>query len=529
MGAGSVAGDGTASWRPLPFDPHRWTLLARVLMLGTAFMTLLVLGALSVLQAQSQVSRVEDTLAGRLLPSVEAARQLSTSLVDQETGLRGFTLTQDEAFLAPYERGLAQQAAASGRVRAQLEAYPPSLAELDAVEQAAAQWRRAAAEPELALARQGSQPDGELARTGKARFDAVRDRLDDLQAGVTALVGASETQRRDYQSSFTTRLLTLLGLLAVLGLSLVVLLYRWAVQPVVRLRQLLRDVADGQSDRRVVVDGPPEVREIAGDADRMRVALVQQVRQAQRSREALEQQGPVVLALGALLATRDAELPPGFAAELTHVPAEGVLAGDVATVRTLPDGRVALLVLDVAGHGPRAGLLAVRLRDTVMSALGCTAEPDVAIARAAELFDDASDGTDEAGESFATCLLVVLRPSGGAITYVNAGHPPAFLIGPDRTVAELAPTGPLVSSLGGPWRNGYAQVPHGGTLLAYTDGLTEARDAAGEQFGEPRLLETALGAPNGARAVVDACVRAARVFSPTAPVDDLTCLALTRD
>lgn len=520
-----VAGGGASS-RPALLHPHRWTLLARVLLLGATFMTLLVLGAVSVLQAQDQVSRVEDALGDRLLPSVQAARQLSTSLVDQEAALRAFSLTRDEAFLVTYEKRLAEQGASTAALRGNLAGSRESSARLDAVQQAEAVWRREAVEPELERARAGEGPDVELARADTARFDVVRDRLDDLQAGATELVGASEERRLAYQGSFTTRLLTVFGLLGALGLVLVVLLYRWAVQPVERLRQVLRDVAGGQSERPVVVDGPPEVREIAADAERMRVALVQQVRQAQRSREALEQRGPVVLALGALLATSEAELPPGFAAELTHVPAEGVLAGDIATVRTLPDGRVALLVLDVAGHGARAGLLAVRLRDTVMSALGCTTEPDVAIARAAELFDD---GADDAGEAFATCLLVVLRPSGGAIVYVNAGHPPALLVGPGGSVSELAPTGPLVSSLGGPWRNGYARVPHGGTLLLYTDGLTEARDAAGEQFGEQRLLETALATPGGARAVVDACVRAARVFSPTAPVDDLTCLALTRD
>ncbi len=513
--------------RRLLLDVHRWTLVTRVLLLGTAFMTLLVLGAISVLQAQSQVARVEDTLRARLLPAVEAGRQLTTAVVDQETGLRGFVLTRDDSFLVPYDQGQAEQQAATTALRELLSGRPGPLRELDGVQQAVDAWRRDVAATDLARASKGLPPDAAVTRADKERFDSVRDRLEELQAGTTSLVSAAEQQRLRYQGSFTARLLVLLAALGVLGLALVVLLYRWAVRPVVRLRQLLRSVAGGQTEQPIMVDGPPEVREIAADADLMRVSLLEQVRVAQRSRESLEQHGPVVLALASLLATHDVTLPTGFAAELTHVPAEGSLAGDVATVRTLPDGRVALLVLDVSGHGAWAGLLAVRLRDTLMSALGCTAEPDVAIARAAELFED---GPDTAfGEAFATCLLVVLRPSGGAITYVNAGHPPAFLMGPDGTAQELASTGPLISSLGGPWSNGHARVQRGGALLAYTDGLTEARDAGGQQFGEQRLLETALTAQGRPRAMVDACVAAARAFSPSAPQDDLTCLALTRD
>jgi serine phosphatase RsbU (regulator of sigma subunit) len=131
---------------------------------------------------------------------------------------------------------------------------------------------------------------------------------------------------------------------------------------------------------------------------------------------------------------------------------------------------------------------------------------------------------------FATAFLAALTPMTGEFDYVNAGHVPALVIAPDGTVEELPPTGPVLGAV-----PDQAFTAKGGTLerghsiFAFTDGLVEARNPAGEAFGDGRLRD-ALGAhntsaPNLVRGVVD---ELAAFIGQAEPHDDVTLLAATR-
>src|SRR5262249_12397416 len=96
------------------------------------------------------VARVE--LTDRLSPAAITASDLTTAMVDQETGVRGFELGGDKAFLAPYESGRRNAATALARLRgySQLSGVSQLKPEIDAVSKAALDWQEGYAEPTIA-------------------------------------------------------------------------------------------------------------------------------------------------------------------------------------------------------------------------------------------------------------------------------------------------------------------------------------------------------------------------------------------
>jgi sigma-B regulation protein RsbU (phosphoserine phosphatase) len=87
-----------------------------------------------------------------------------------------------------------------------------------------------------------------------------------------------------------------------------------------------------------------------------------------------------------------------------------------------------------------------------------------------------------------TLLVARLNLANGELTYCNAGHPPALLIGNSR-VQELSLGGPVLGSISqAAFVNGTATVRTGDTLLAYSDGIVEARNRSGVEFGAAGLL-----------------------------------------
>ena len=131
---------------------------------------------------------------------------------------------------------------------------------------------------------------------------------------------------------------------------------------------------------------------------------------------------------------------------------------------------------------------------------------------------------------FATAFLGALAPRTGHFDYVNAGHEPAIVIAPDGTTRELRPTGPALGLLpDAVFGAGEAGLERGHCVFAFTDGLVEARNAAGEAFG-PERLRSALRANHGSASdLARGVLEALHAFSGQAePHDDVTLLAATR-
>jgi sigma-B regulation protein RsbU (phosphoserine phosphatase) len=91
-------------------------------------------------------------------------------------------------------------------------------------------------------------------------------------------------------------------------------------------------------------------------------------------------------------------------------------------------------------------------------------------------------------DRFITFFLLLLEPSTGEVEYTNAGHNPGILLHTDGTMEELGSHGlPLALFPGKPYGSSKLTLAPGDLLCLYTDGVTEANNPAGEEFGMPKL------------------------------------------
>ena len=131
---------------------------------------------------------------------------------------------------------------------------------------------------------------------------------------------------------------------------------------------------------------------------------------------------------------------------------------------------------------------------------------------------------------FATVFLAALDPSDGQLDYVNAGHEPAIIVAPDGATRELRPTGPALGLMPEVvFGAGQATLERGQSLIAFTDGLVEARSPAGAAFGGERLRDALRSHSASASTLVRGVLEALHAFTGQAePHDDVTLLAATR-
>ena len=199
------------------------------------------------------------------------------------------------------------------------------------------------------------------------------------------------------------------------------------------------------------------------------------------------------------------------------------VSGDFYDLLPLGDA-LGVVVADVADKGMPAALFMAVTRSLLRAATSGGRSPAQTIAdtnRLAAL--DAADGM------FVTLWYGVLQPD-GEVRYVNAGHNPPIVVRADGRVERLPRTGILVG-----WdadaRFGEAAVAlaPGDLLVAFTDGVTEARDPSGREFGEGRLLDIVTAHRNADAPEVLAAVRTALdAFVADAPTHDDCTLVVAR-
>jgi serine phosphatase RsbU (regulator of sigma subunit) len=132
---------------------------------------------------------------------------------------------------------------------------------------------------------------------------------------------------------------------------------------------------------------------------------------------------------------------------------------------------------------------------------------------------------------FATVFFAVLDPASGAIEYVNAGHELPAILGADGAVrARLAPTGPAVGLMPElPFGVARECVGRGETLVAYTDGVVDARNSRDESYGEERLMALLADGGASAQGLIEGVDAALGSFmADAAQFDDIAMLVARR-
>ena len=214
---------------------------------------------------------------------------------------------------------------------------------------------------------------------------------------------------------------------------------------------------------------------------------------------------------------------PGFAFAHSYRTANEV-GGDYYDVRVMADGRVAVVIGDASGHGMAAGLLMA----TAHAALNLAVEIDPRPELVATLVNRVLCRTGDR-HAFMSLFFAVLDPATGALDYVCAGHPFPLHRRPSGASTELGTGGlPLGIRESVELVTGSARLEPGDTLLLYSDGLPEAIDRAGREFGFERLrtLLTPGGEPAALHARVVAALEAHLAGEP--PQDDVSVLVVHR-
>ncbi len=211
----------------------------------------------------------------------------------------------------------------------------------------------------------------------------------------------------------------------------------------------------------------------------------------------------------------------GFEVAATSVPCRAI-GGDFFDYFHLPRGGFAFVLGDVAGKGPPAALLASLLQGIFTANALRDGTPAGLLSQANEAL------VRRAIEArFATAVYAVLDRR-GRLTYSNAGHNPPFLVGKSG-VRRLECGGMVVGAFERAiFDEETYQLEPGDVLVAYSDGLTEARDASGEEFGEERLLSCVqANCTRSPAELVECLLSTVHQFSTGTPQgDDLTMLVL---
>jgi sigma-B regulation protein RsbU (phosphoserine phosphatase) len=222
-----------------------------------------------------------------------------------------------------------------------------------------------------------------------------------------------------------------------------------------------------------------------------------------------------------------AEMPqiPGWEFTAQWRPAREV-AGDYYDFIGFP-GALGLVIADVTDKGLPAALFMVFTRSVVRNSLTRAGSPAQGITHANEVI--CSESTNGL---FVTLVYAWLDPSSGELTYVNAGHnPPLYYRAGGDQLSLLHNTGiPLGVEESSIYTQQTISLEPGDFVLFYTDGVTDAIDAAQQEYGMERLEQAVLDArrlPAGEMlASLEGDIR--RFTGPAAPFDDITILLVKR-
>lgn len=265
-----------------------YSLRALVYGLVATLVLLVVVIGLATLVGRLEVTAAEGELEDRKLPANSAVARMSTAYVDQEAGQRGFLLTGEEQFLAPYTSGQRTAVRQERRLRGLLSDDARSLALLTDVVDAGNRWRAQTVEPAIA-ARRAADSSAATMEPERARrlFADVRDALARLTARTDDLTQheldrISAAQRRANVISGVG-----LALALVAAVAAVPLLGPLVIGPLERLLRQVQSVAGGAYERPIAGEGPAEFVAMGAAVETMRTSMVTRSEELADAREDL--------------------------------------------------------------------------------------------------------------------------------------------------------------------------------------------------------------------------------------------------
>jgi len=207
--------------------------------------------------------------------------------------------------------------------------------------------------------------------------------------------------------------------------------------------------------------------------------------------------------------------------------AEGRTGGDIIDVFHYDNDQVSIGIADIAGKGTRAAALAALIKYGLRAyaSSGMVAENVIRGLNRLYLENNAFENMTD---SFATAFFGIIDSSRRFMQYSNAGHEPAMLVHPDGSSQVLEATAPLIGVFDDQphlFSQNTVAVARGSLFVAVTDGVTEARNDAGDLFGLARVLRIVRHRRKDSEpAIVEAILEAVEGFARGWRRDDIAIL-----
>lgn len=211
-----------------------------------------------------------------------------------------------------------------------------------------------------------------------------------------------------------------------------------------------------------------------------------------------------------------------FEAIAASVPCRSI-GGDFFDYFELPTAQFGFALGDVAGKGPPAALLSALMQGIFAAQADGAGEVSDAVARInATLLRRAIESR------FVTLFYGMLAPD-GSLTYCNAGHNPPVVVSAQGEIRRLEVGGPPVGLFEfSPYEAGHVALAAGDSVVVFSDGVSEALNPSGDEFGDGRLIEVVQGfAEANPKSILDGLLTQVKAFQGSADQhDDVTALVV---
>lgn len=206
-----------------------------------------------------------------------------------------------------------------------------------------------------------------------------------------------------------------------------------------------------------------------------------------------------------------------------NIPSEAV-GGDYYDFIKIVENQLGIAIGDVSGKGMGAALIMATFRASLKAEIRNNFAIRTILSKVNELLYESIER-----QNYVTAVYGVLDIANHIFTYSNAGHPPPLLVRRDGTVIELTEGGYAIGMFSGSsYVESSVHMGSGECLLLYTDGVTEARNTAGEEFGIERLKKIVIDKLScNATMTLETIVTEINNFKdPAHQLDDLTMIMI---
>ncbi|MGI8555701.1 MAG: SpoIIE family protein phosphatase [Pyrinomonadaceae bacterium] len=202
------------------------------------------------------------------------------------------------------------------------------------------------------------------------------------------------------------------------------------------------------------------------------------------------------------------------------------IGGDYYDFIPNPNGNMFIALGDVSGKGTAAALLMSSLHAAIHAQVAAQDSLSKAITSVNQYMTE-----NTPTNRFVTLFITELNPADGTLNYINAGHNPPLVVRADGTVEQLASGGfPLGIIPTAEYELGQTTLQSGESLIIYSDGVSEANNLTGDEFGMEKLIEVVSeNRQHSAAGMRDKIESALSAFTQTAPAnDDITLVIVKR-